>query len=172
MSDGSTVGLTRQSSWQSSKDYVATVGSDINVGGYVQALSAGSTTIQASYQGVSASVPLAVVPLTVTELGFKSVWCDTVHQGVYDPLACIAVVNSPTVPPLSTGISVVGDYSALQPTGPMGGFVSCPLCNHGEWDADLHIPANAPLGPLPIPITVSDKQGRSATQVAIITIIK
>jgi hypothetical protein len=59
-SDGSTLGVTRQSAWVSSSQGVATVGSDITVGGYVQALAAGSANIQASYQGKAANASLAV----------------------------------------------------------------------------------------------------------------
>jgi hypothetical protein len=78
-SDGSTLGVTRQSSWQSSAQNVATVGSDINIGGYVQALSTGSTDIQAAYQGVTTSAQLTVNPIPPIPLSIATLdWHDAV----------------------------------------------------------------------------------------------
>jgi uncharacterized protein YjdB len=59
-SDGSTQNVTATATWKSSTTSVAT----INAAGLVTAVSAGSTTISASYDGVSGSTTLAVTGIT------------------------------------------------------------------------------------------------------------
>ncbi len=60
MSDGTTQGVTRQTTWQSSNLGAATVATDPTAGGLVTGVAPGQTDIQATYQGSMTSVHLTI----------------------------------------------------------------------------------------------------------------
>jgi hypothetical protein len=60
MSDGTTQGVTRQTTWQSSNQGTATVATDPTTGGLVTGVAPGQTDIQATYQGSTATVHVTI----------------------------------------------------------------------------------------------------------------
>lgn len=68
-SDGSTQNLTSQATWSSSSAAVATVGTaSAGTPGLVSAAAAGSTTVTASFMGVSGSTPVTVTAAALTSI--------------------------------------------------------------------------------------------------------
>ena len=93
-------------------------------------------------------------------LGFTLLSCGEGTAGSYVPLACVAEVK-PGANPSSTGIRVSVDRS------PLGGPSDAGLALFmGSYDMDLTVPPGTPAGPMVLTFTVTDREGRRATQTA------
>jgi hypothetical protein len=156
MSDGLSKDVTADTQWQSANLSIATVFT-----GFVTAKAVGTTTITATYQSLTANGSITVT--TDPVLKVTSAWCGQGAAGTYQSLGCIFVVNAGANPP-STQMSAWADFSAwgMSAHSPMS---PCVGCGQLEYDFDFHVPAGATPGPVNIPFTVTDAQGRTATAV-------
>jgi hypothetical protein len=94
-----------------------------------------------------------------------------VEQG--QPLAVFATVSPATVP-LSMGIAVTGDLSAVggSATTPFADNGVAPdlLANDNTFTAEVMVPAGNPIGPRPITLTATDAQSHQASHTVAVNV--
>jgi hypothetical protein len=89
------------------------------------------------------------------------------HPGETAPAACLLDVAGGVSPPVRA-------FADLRQFGGRAEaeLVQCPACGAPPWqfDVDVRIPADMPLGPQAVPVWVTDAQGRRADTTAVLQV--
>ena len=120
----------------------------------------GTSTIDISGTGTFSGGPMFTA---------SSLCPTTVKAGTYSSLACAVLVT--TNGTTTIGMKVTADLRAFglsQTTS----LVNCDGCGATEFDLDLHVPADMPVGTVPVSFTVADIGGRRATTTANLKVVQ
>lgn len=123
LTDGNAFYVTRQANWSSSNQSVATMNGQP---GAARAVSAGTSTITASLQGVSASTTMTVTGATLVKLQVEPI-NPSLPAGSYIGLSAVAIYSDGTAIDVSFGRQtswVSSDPNVVDPT--FGGYAVSP----------------------------------------------
>ncbi len=108
-SDGSTANVSSSASWNSSNTVVAT----INSTGVAAGVSAGSTNITASMNGVNATTQLTVTAATVTAIAVTPTTATLTAAGLTQQFSVNATYSNGSSEPLATGVTWTSSNAAV-----------------------------------------------------------
>ncbi len=119
-SDYSVRNVTASAAWSSSNGTVAIISTSGGTAGRATGLTAGTSTITASYGGMSASTTLTVVSRKVTTIQVTPT-NPTAHIGINQPFVATAVYDDTTTGTVTGGATWTSSDSTVAPVGSTGG---------------------------------------------------